>query len=321
MTKLTTVSLGTFALCALTVLGAGCAANVGTNGENEEVAVSQQALFSTQTFSMTYSTWGGSSCSSSSHSAIKGYEPTTAGTYPVFVWLSGTQSSGAWDGAPDEDFIQYMAAQGFVAGDVDYDNTTYPTSCSTMTGKASCIYNTSSANSAISKLCSRPTADCVNKGIFVSGVSQGANLSSLAANYGAHMRAAYLVSNGDVASGFINLSGCLDKSHLTFTPSQLREVSGESDAIFGGSRSGVQSQLQKVSGTTCASGTYNCLQADGSGWFIVANSQVVDGKADHCYFLNGASSTCSTFSGMDANWDSGAGNWAKTQDLAWLAGK
>src|SRR5262245_36981649 len=239
--KFPTLSVSTLAIGALVSLGAGCAAD-GNDGEG--VAVAQQALFATQSFTTSYSTWGGSSCSSSSRNSIKGYEPTTAGTYPVFVWLPGTQSSGAWDGPPDEDMIQYMAAQGFVAADVQYDNTTYPSSCTTMTGKASCIYNTSSPNSAISKLCSRPTADCVNTGIYVSGVSQGANLSSLAANYGAYMKAAYLVSNGDIASNIFNLTGCLDKSHLTFASSQLREVSGESDQIFGGSRSGVQTQLQ-----------------------------------------------------------------------------
>jgi hypothetical protein len=237
----------------------------------------------------------------------------------VFVFLTGTTMT--FDGSVDEDLITNMAGRGFVAAAVQYDNSSYPSSCGVMTTKASCIYNTSSSSSAISKLCSRATADCVNKGIYVSGFSQGANISSLAANYGAHMKAAYLIGNGDNAS-FYNLSGCLDKSHLSFASSQLREVNGESDQYFGNNQSGVQKQLQNVTGVTCASGTYNCLQSDGSGWYIVANSQVSDGTADHCYYYNQANSTCSSWSGFDTNWDTGTTSpWEKSPDLNWLAGK
>lgn len=187
--------------------------------------------------------------------------------------------------------------------------------------KATCIYNTSSSTSAISKICSRAKADCAGKGIYVSGFSQGANLSSMAANYGANMKAAYLIGNGDRAGGFYNLSSCLDKSHLTFASSQLREVNGEKDQFFGSSQSGVQTQLQNVTGKSCASGTYNCLSADGAGWYIVRNSEVSDGSADHCYYYNNGSSTCGSFSGMDPGWNTGSLTWQKIQDLAWLASK
>jgi hypothetical protein len=125
-----------------------------------------------------------------------------------------------------------------------------------------------------------------------------------------------------VAGGFYNLSSCLDKSHITFTASQLREVDGQADQYFGNNQSGVQSQLQKVTGVSCAAGTFNCLQADGSGWYIVANSQVSDGSADHCYYYNGANSTCGTWNGFDSAWDTGTTlPWQKIQDLAWLMSK
>jgi hypothetical protein len=77
-----------------------------------------------------------------------------------------------------------------------------------------------------------------------------------------------------------------------------------------------------VTGVSCAAGTFNCLQADGSGWYIVANSQVSDGSADHCYYYNGANSTCGTWNGFDSAWDTGTTlPWQKIQDLAWLMSK
>lgn len=307
-------------LSVLVSLGFGCAVESG----EATVEASEAALVSTSSFTMTYTSWksnfGSGTCSGTSNNGIKGYEPTTTGTFPVFVFLTGTTMP--FDGSVDENLIQYMGAQGFVAATVQYDNSTYPSSCGPATTKASCIYNTSSSGSAIAKLCSRAKADCAGKGIYVSGFSQGANISSMAANYGANMRGAYLIGNGDVAGGFYNLSSCLDKSHLTFTASQLREVNGQSDQYFGNNQSGVQSQLQKVTGVSCTAGSYNCLQADGSGWYIVANSQVSDGSADHCYYYNGANSSCSSFSGFDSGWNTGATlPWQKMQDLAWLMTK
>src|SRR5215472_17757292 len=163
------ISMKVLALCALAPVVAGCAADVA--GPTEQSASESQAV-STQSFTMSYTSWAGSffgngSCSGTSNNSIKGYEPTVAGTYPVFVFVTGTTMT--FDGSVDEDLIQNMAARGFVAATVQYDNSSYPSSCGTMTTKASCIYNTSSSASAISKICSRATADCANKGIYVSG--------------------------------------------------------------------------------------------------------------------------------------------------------
>ena len=312
--------LGAVMVCLTTAIG--CAAEVG--GPDQEIEAAQEPLVSTSAFTMTYAGWKkdrlNGTCSASTNNSIKGYEPSTTGTFPVFVFVTGT--SMTFDGAVDENLIQYMGGQGFVAATVQYDNSSYPASCGPAQSKANCIYNTSSPSSAISQLCSRPKADCATKGIYVSGFSQGANLSSMAANYGANMRAAYLIGNGDVASRIYNLSTCLDKPYLAFSSAQLREVNGQVDQYFGATQSGVQSQLQKVTGVSCASGTYDCLQPDGSGWYIIANSELVDGKADHCYFYNGANSTCSSWNGFDVKWDTGTTlPWQKIQDLAWLMSK
>ena len=42
--------------------------------------------------------------------------------------------------------------------------------------------------------------------------------------------------------------------------------------------------LKAMTGVDCSTG-YNCIQANGSGYYIVQNSEVKDKVADHCYWL------------------------------------
>ena len=80
----------------------------------------------------------------------------------------------------------------------------------------------------------------------------------------------------------------------------MRSINGESDQYFGGSLSGTRTQLQAVTGVSCPTSS-SCIQGAGHGWHILSGANVTDGKADHCYFLSGASSNCSSYSGLDAN--------------------
>jgi hypothetical protein len=234
-----------------------------------------------------------------------------------------------WDAAFDEDIIQYLASLGFVAATIDYPNGAYPSNCSQMQTRAKCIYNANNANSAVSNLCSRASADCAGKGVYVAGFSQGANLSSLSASWSANVKGAYLMGNGDKTdcTGWfpsIDLSACMDKSNVALASSRLREVNGEADQCFGVNQAGVQTELQNATGVACPSGSYDGLQADGSGWRIVRNSEVCDRKADHCYFSNGgtcdATGFCNGVVGFDPGWDAGTTlDWQKIQDLNWLA--
>jgi hypothetical protein len=308
-------------LMVLASIMTGCAYDAdvsGDEGQEVELGESEQALtVAAARFSMPDAYYGSSTfggCSSGSKMDIVGAEPVDPGTYPVFVYVTGTTM--AFNAGEALAITDSMAKRGFVAATVQYANGSYPT-CSAMKTKASCIFDRNSANSAISKLCARAKADC-SQGIVVSGFSQGANLSALSKNYDSRVRGAYLIGHGNKAS-IIDVSSCANNSATVLLPSEMRSINGENDQYFGGSQSGVRNQLQAVTGVSCA-GT-NCLKPDGSGWFIVTNPTVADGKADHCYFFNGANSSCSSYSGLESSWSVGTGAPSLTSNLNWLAAK
>lgn len=251
----------------------------------------------------------GSSCSALSKMDLVGHEPSASGKFPVAVWLTGTLADFKGEGALA--FTASMAARGFVAATVEYANTTYPT-CGAMKTKAQCVFDASSSNSAIAKLCARAKADC-SKGIVVAGISQGANLASLSKNYDARVKGAYLLSNV-VTPSIYNNTSCLSDSATKLTRNETRIISGESDE-FEGSVSKVRSDLQTATGYKCTG--YDCLQSDGSGWYIVSDSQVADGKADHCYLLNGG---C-TGTTADKNYELSSAVWAGVPNVDWLASR
>jgi len=298
---------------------AGCAdvALEGTAEEGDDIALAsiEQGLVShvPSAFTMANAYNGtslfGSSCSSSSKMDLVGHEPATAGKFPVAVWLTGTLADFKGDGALA--FTASMAARGFVAATVEYANSTYP-SCGAMKTKASCVFDASSSNSAIAKLCARAKADC-SKGIVVAGISQGANLASLSKNYDARVKGAYLLSNV-VAPSFYNNSACLSDAATKLAKNEVRIISAESDE-FEGSVSKVRSALHTATGYKCTG--YDCLQADGSGWYIVSDAQVQDGKADHCYLLNGGCSGTTA----DKGYETSSAVWAGVPNVDWLASR
>jgi hypothetical protein len=282
--------------------------------EDVDAESAQQALSATFTpsaFTMSGAYNGtsffGGGCSAKQ--SLIGHEPSAAGKYPVAVWLTGTAADYAGEGALA--FTRSMASLGFVSASVEYTNGTYP-SCSTLTTRASCVFNKSSSSSAIAKLCARPKADC-SKGIVVAGISQGANIASLAKNYDSRARAAYLLSNV-VTPSFYDNTSCLKNSATTFAPNQVRTVSAEADEFMSGI-SETRSNLVTASGFSCSGN--NCLQSDGSGWYIVTNGEVSDGKADHCYLLNGG---CSS-DAIDPRYETSTAAWSGWTNLKWLAGR
>ena len=286
--------------------------------ETEEVQVEskQQGLSASYTpsaFTMNDAYNGtsflGGGCSSFAKQSLIGHEPSATGKYPVAVWLTGTLADYAGEGALA--FTRSMASLGFVAASVEYTNTTYP-SCSALTTRASCVFNASSASSAIAKLCARSKADC-SKGIVVAGISQGANLASLAKNYDSRARAAYLLSNV-VTPSFYDNTSCLKDSATSFSASQVRIVSGESDEYMSGV-SETRSNLVTATGRSCSGNS--CLSSDGSGWYIVSNSEVSDGKADHCYLLNGGCNATK----IDPRYETSTAAWSGWTNVLWLAGR
>jgi hypothetical protein len=275
-------------------------------------AVFAGALFSASagavdSFTATYK--NGTSCGSSYN--ITGREPTGAGTYPVFIYTVGTGESYTSPIATAA--IEGMANRGFVAVSVQYPNSGFG-NCSTLSGRAKCVFDSSSANSAVAAVCARAKADC-SKGIAVGGLSQGSILATLAKNYDSRVQAAYAMGTHTKYS-FYDLSSCMTNGKHTITSDRLRVVNGEVDTFGGGNANAVRTQSQLVTGVSCGSTAYSCLQANGSGWYMVKGSETQDGSADHCYMLNGDG--CKAGTALDTGWASGASAWELNANLDWL---
>jgi hypothetical protein len=141
-------------------------------------------------------------------------------------------------------------------------------------------------------------------------------LAVLAKNYSPQVQATYAIALGDFSwLGFTALP-CLDKATTLIPSDRLFVADGQHDELFGGW--GGQAQLQNVTGIQCPAGSTECWHPDnsGAGWYRVQDSQVTDGKADHCYWNNeGCFSNTN-----DPNWyPSNTYNWALKPSLDWLA--
>lgn len=244
------------------------------------------------------------------------FEPEAKGRHPLFVYLTGTRMRH--DGPEARKLGEEMARRGFVAVSIAYENRAYAY-CSSMRAKAQCLFGKSGSLSALSKLCQRENVDC-ERGVVVAGFSQGANLSALARNYEPRVVGALLLGHGHRAARFMDTTPCQAAASTVLEPGQTRSITGEADGFFGDTLEGVRKQLEVVSGRSCP-GAVDCLQPDGSGWYIVRNTQVRDGGADHCFFFDHADGYCAKFKGLDANWSEGKEPWSLAPSLDWLASK
>jgi hypothetical protein len=240
--------------------------------------------------------------------SIKGKEPDTTTKHPVFIYTVGTTEQ--WDNAQAMAAVDEMVAKGFVAAAVDYSNGLFGT-CSQILAKAKDIYNPSSTSSAVSKLCSRARADC-SKGIVVAGFSQGSVIAVTARNFDSRVRAAYGMGAHNNYSIY-SLTSCMNASSYTLAKDKVRIVNGESDSF----PLSVRSAAESVTGKSCGSTAFECLNANGSGWIMIRDSAVGDLQADHCYQrVGGCTGLQST---TDNTWRSGTASWSLKTNLNWLA--
>jgi hypothetical protein len=265
----------------------------------------------TDSFTATYKGTNSTTCNTSFD--IDGVEPSAAGSYPVFLYMVGTTES--FNNASATAAVQGMANRGFVAGTIQYDSGSFG-SCSQIASKAACIFNPNSATSAVQVLCSRAKADC-SLGIVVAGFSQGAVIATLAKNTDSRVQAAYGMGDGVMYSTF-NLSSCMANGNRTLQSDRLRAVNGQADQFTGDTEAKQQTNMQSLTGFTCASGSTSCLQSNGSGWIIVQNAQTEADDADHCYMRDGGCNASQN--SLDTGWENGTANWELNANLNWLQG-
>jgi hypothetical protein len=121
-------------------------------------------------------------------------------------------------------------------------------------------------------------------GITTQGISQGAEIALLAANYSSQVKAVYALSAGDHFDNVYNFPlPCMDKANTFIPANRLTVVNGISNPFFGG-----QSHAQNVSGISCADASHQCWSPDGSGagWYIVQDWQNAAGLANQCYMFD-----------------------------------
>ncbi len=243
------------------------------------------------------------------------------GPYPVFIWLPGT-----FEHYQDElalGILAEMNQRGFLAASVAYSNSepVNTQTCSDFQPRAQGVFDATRATSAVSTLCSLAGANCNpggNGGVVVMGISQGGLLSVLGKNFAPNLQAVYAVSIGDdLSPGFQQLP-CVDKNSTAIGSNRLTVIDGVADQFF----QNPMPQVQNVTGLTCPAGSTQCWSPDGSGagWYIVQNSQVSDGNADHCYFIDNLVATCNDDGPYDPNWlPPSTYNWSVGPNLDWLA--
>ena len=282
------------------ILAAGCLLGA---------ALLSNAAVQAADFTSSYTGGSGSSSSCGTSYAIMGKEPTS-GTHPVMIWTVGTGQS--YTDAMSTAVLNAALARGFVAASVQYNSGTFG-SGSTLTNRARCIYNGASTTSALSKLCSRATADC-SKGVVVAGLSQGSIMADLARNFDSRVQAAWGTGNGVKYSIYDLTSTVANGTTRALPNTRLRVINGINDTFVSGS-DGTRTQNERLTGFDCSSTATSCLQSNGSGWYIVTNAQVQDGDADHCYMTVGG---CSGSTGLDSNWMNGTDAWTLNTNMNWL---
>lgn len=248
--------------------------------------------------------------------SINGYEPSAAGTYPVFIYVTGTKLS-PWSG-DDQLITQQMASRGFVAVAVDYTTRmNYPANCAGLSTPVAQVFDPSDPFSAVSVVASRAKAD-VSKGLVVMGFSQGANVASLAKNFNPAVVAAFLIGNGYTSWG----ASCYGDAYTIIAGSQTRSVMGAIDNayVFNGGPGGSIEQnriaMETTSGMSCGASATSCTDAGGGGWYLVQAFETAAGKENHCFHYG--NSPCGG-TPMDAQFVNGSNYWSLGPSLDWLA--
>ena len=274
------------------------------------------ATLQTNPFSAVFKRLSGDRCASSQDFQLYGFAPAASGSaYPLLIYTVGTLD--AYNNVHVRTILEEAASRGFVAVSPQYDNNLV-WSCDDVVNRAKCIYDGTDSGSAMAVLCARHEVDC-SLGVVTVGHSQGAGLAMYAKNFEPRVRAmwglgascdfVFSFGQGD-NPGLCNPDNpeqaCLLDRNTMIPPERVRLTTGENDEF------GHQNEYQRLSGTACPPGTSNCLRQDGSGWYIIANSEVQDGDADHVYFVFGDS--------LDPGFAPDARHaWSLSTNLSWLA--
>lgn len=223
--------------------------------------------------------------------------------YPLFLYFVGTSFNPAEsrdyykDSAAPRAALQAMAARGFVAVTVQYDNlsTLFDNSVSVagFRNKHACLFGSSNPKNLLTVLCKRRNVNCA-AGIGIFGHSQGAEMALGAGTHDKRVNAIF-------ATGDASVPGLAP----AIAYNRIRLVNGEHDLI-----TGYTSGMYAFTGTSwldCMGQDSACLRTDGSGWIMVRQAELANPSlpfydqniADHCWFYSRA---CGTEEELEPRW-------------------
>jgi hypothetical protein len=216
---------------------------------------------------------------------LYGAKPATAGTYPTLIYLHGTTADSN-SNKEGQRFIERAAAQGFVAMAVTYD------SGGSLNEKglqrhAHCVFNEARTGNGLTAACKVAGATCSN-GVVLSGFSQGGAIATIAKNYSPKVKAVWAIG----VSAYIYPSKKIPTDAFA-APHGIRVLPNNKLVMNMGQASSLSTKnlipedlpsLKKFTGVDCGTG-FDCLQTNGAGYYVVKNSEIKDGTADHCYWL------------------------------------
>ena len=248
------------------------------------------------------------------------------GGFPLFIWMPGT--GGTPQGAGAQAYItREMAKRGFASFAVAYPELYKNDGSVTFDEKIRPVMCSNNAHSAVSVLCKLDNVDC-SKGIAVAGFSQGTHFAGMAAKFNKNVNAEFM--NDGARPTFEGRTGVADESVLgQYIPkTRRRYVTTENDVYFawdstGGhtyttpSKEGAEANLKKASGYDCGANV-NCIQSDGSGYFVVTSGAVNGAPLYHGSFM-GSKDKGSGTAIIPASWYSGTENWKFPATFDWLA--
>ncbi|MGO9956066.1 MAG: hypothetical protein ACLP50_08815 [Solirubrobacteraceae bacterium] len=311
---------GVLALCLLAVCAWGMFAS----------ATAQAQTYSTVQSQFTYSAynpwtqwewWQPNKCTETQTVYVS--QPSTPGQYPVLIYLHGTWAD--WGGNQEGQRVaQLAAAQGFLVAAPTYDSM-LTLSPAGVNSQAKCVFGGSSAGDALGQVCALPQAAC-SQGVLVSGFSQGGAIAALGANYSPLITAAWLmgVSGPNVSAGIAAPAGTRvlpdDRLRIDVGQADVQTTNPNTGQVTGMNLSA----LNAVTGLNCSQSP--CLQTDGSGYYVVTNSEVADGVAGHCYWMGVNMSDPGNTCTLDPTFDPGfvppsTVPWSLLASLNWLRGE
>lgn len=256
---------------------------------------------------------------------IYGARPVAAGNYPVLLYVHGTYAD--WGNNKEgREFVKRAASLGYVAMALTYSSGSSLNDAG-LQRHAYCMFDQNHGKDGLTAACAVSGANCSN-GVVLTGFSQGAAIAAIAKNYNESVKAVW----GIGLSAYIYPSHTVPTNALP-SPYGTRVLPSDKLVINMGQASNLFKKdliaedlpsLKQLTGVDCA-GDYRCLQSNGSGYYVVANTEVADGTADHAYWMqvNKFSKGSLSFTLSPKKFDPGfdlpaATDWSLARNLNWL---